>query len=390
MIDAVHFLLHGPKIITENDVLVDHALEIDDGVITAVHSPEAPWPDDIPHYALVADHFLVPGLIDCHIHGAKCADVMDADPEALKTMAETLLQQGTTHFFATTMTAAPEDISQALKAVAYFRSISHEGAARIAGVHLEGPFLSPKRPGAQCTQHLSLPDWQQFQQWQQDAQGAIKLVTVAPELEGACEFIQHCHQHDIAASIGHTDSTCAQARAGIDAGATHATHLFNAMTGVHHREPGAATAILMDKRVAAELIVDFVHVHPDSVRFAIEAKGPDKIILVTDAMRAQCLGAGSFELGGQKVTVQHGEARLDNGVLAGSVLTLDQALRNMKQGGIASLCDIVNMASLNPAKSMGIADYHGSIAVGKIADLVLLDNAWQVVSVLLSRNSTRM
>lgn len=384
MMDTQSVLLHGPKIVTETEVLSDHAIEIRDGVITGLLALDADLPTDIPHCALPADHFLVPGLIDCHIHGANGADVMDADPDALQVMAEALLKKGTTQFFATTMTAPSGEISQALKAVAQFRRQSQQGAARIAGVHLEGPFLSPKRPGAQCAQHLSQPDWEKFQQWQQDAEGAIKLVTVAPELDDACQFIKQCHHHEVVASIGHTAASCAQAQAGIDAGATHATHLFNAMTGVHHREPGAATAILMDKRVAAELIVDFVHVHPDSVRFAVETKGADKIILVTDAMRAQCLGDGRFELGGQKVTVQQGEARLDNGVLAGSVLTLDQALRNMRQGDIASLCDMVNMASLNPAKSMGISGYHGSIAVGKMADLVLLDGAWNVVSVLQS------
>lgn len=382
MIDANSVLLHGPKIVTETNVLLDHGIEIRDGVITGLPALDADLPTDIPHCALPADHFLVPGLIDCHIHGANGADVMDASPDALQVMAEALLEKGTTQFFATTMTATPGEISQALKAVAQFRRQPKQRCAQIAGVHLEGPFLSPQRPGAQCVQHLSLPDWQQFQQWQHDAEGGIKLVTVAPELHGACDFIHHCHEHDVVASIGHTAATCAQAQAGIDAGATHATHLFNAMTGVHHRKPGAATAILMDKRVMAELIVDFVHVHPDSVRFAVEAKGADKIMLVTDAMRAQCLGDGYFDLGGQKVTVQQGEARLENGVLAGSVLTLDQALRNMKQGDIVPLCDVVNMASLNPAKSLGIADYHGSIAVGKIADLVLLDGTWKVMSVL--------
>jgi N-acetylglucosamine-6-phosphate deacetylase len=249
-------------------------------------------------------------------------------------------------------------------------------------VHLEGPFLSPGKVGAQNPEHLLSPDVELLLAWQQLAAGKIKLVTLAPELDKGLALTKVLQQQGIIAAIGHTEADYHCAKQAIDAGACHATHLFNAMPQLHHRRPGATAALLLDDRVTAELIVDHHHVHPAMVDLAIKAKGFEGLVLVSDAMRAQCLGDGVYDLGGQQVTVEAGQARLTNGALAGSVVTLGQAVKNICQRPDYDLTNALTMAAANPAKQLGIFHRKGSLAIGKDADLVIINKAGEVVFTL--------
>ncbi|BDG36631.1 N-acetylglucosamine-6-phosphate deacetylase [Saccharococcus caldoxylosilyticus] len=323
---------------------------------------------------------VVPGFIDVHIHGASGADVMDATDEALRTMAKTLPKEGTTSFLATTMTAPIEQIERALQNVAQYIDRSNpSGEAEVLGIHLEGPFISPKRAGAQHPKNIIEPNIELFQNWQNIANGHIRLVTLAPEEKNGLALTAYLKEHGVVASIGHSDAVYKQVKAAIDAGVKHATHLFNGMRGIHHREPGVAGAVLMHEEVICELIADGVHVAPEMIRFAYQNKGSTGLILITDAMRAKCLGAGTYELGGQEVTVQGEKATLRDGTLAGSILKLGDAVKNAMVYTGCTLEDIIRMTSWNPAKQLGVLDRKGSIRAGKDADLVVLNEQHDVV-----------
>lgn len=323
---------------------------------------------------------VIPGFIDIHIHGAAGADVMDATNEALRTMAEALPKEGTTSFLATTMTAPIDHIERAVENVAqYIHRNNLPGKAEVLGIHLEGPFISPKRAGAQHPNNIIEPNIELFQKWQNIANGHIRLVTLAPEENNGLALTAYLKKTGVIASIGHSDAVYEQVKAAIDAGVKHATHLFNGMRGVHHREPGVAGAVLMHDEVVCELIADGIHVAPEMVRFAYKMKGCEGLILITDAMRAKCLGAGIYELGGQEVIVQGEKATLRNGTLAGSILKLGDAAKNAMSFTGCTLEDVIRMASWNPAKQLGVLDRKGSIRAGKDADLVVLDEHHQVV-----------
>ncbi|MED0672696.1 N-acetylglucosamine-6-phosphate deacetylase [Aneurinibacillus aneurinilyticus] len=326
---------------------------------------------------------LLPGMIDLHIHGANGADTMDATPEAVRTMAKWLPHEGTTSFLATTMTQEVEQIERALVNVADYRKRANgPGEAEILGVHLEGPFLSPRRAGAQPVDKMINPDIVLFEKWQRIAAGAIRLVTVAPELPGGMGFVSHLAQCDVVASIGHSDATYAEVAEGVRCGLKHVTHLFNGMRGLHHREPGVVGAALLHPELLAELIVDGMHVHPEMVKLVYQQKGRSGLILITDAMRAKCLGEGTYELGGQEVIVQNGRALLADGTLAGSIVKMKDAATNAMRFIGCTLEDIVHMTAVNPAKQLGLFASKGSIAQGKDADLVVLDKEHEVVLTL--------
>lgn len=313
---------------------------------------------------------LIPGFIDVHTHGGYSFDVMDADPEKLEIQINSMLQEGITSIFPTTMTQAPEAIEKALANIA-------ESATRIPqiqGIHLEGPYVSVIHKGAQPEEYIKAPDLEEFKRWNAAANNLIRLVTYAPENENTRVFEDYLVEHHIIPSMGHTDATRAQLA---QSKVSHATHLFNASRGLHHREAGTVGHALLERNIMAELIVDGIHVTPDMVKLAYQMKGVDHITVITDSMRAKGLEEGVSELGGQTVYVKDKQARLEDGTLAGSVLTMDDAFRNMMLFTGCSIADAIQMTSYNPAKEFNLA-HKGDIVEGKDADFVLLNTEMQV------------
>ncbi|MGM0898175.1 MAG: N-acetylglucosamine-6-phosphate deacetylase [Bacillota bacterium] len=315
---------------------------------------------------------LMPGFIDIHVHGANGFDVMDADELALSGLAQALPKEGVTAFVATTMTQSTDQIARAVEIAGKYTSAG--GEAELLGIHLEGPFLSPKQAGAQNAVHFRNPDLALFEHWQALSGGNIRIVTVAPELEGAEGFIQALVDTGVIASIGHSAATYEQT---VASKAQHVTHLFNQMSAFHHREPGIVGAAMLDSRFRVELITDLIHSHPAAVELAYRQIGTGRLILITDAMRAKGLGYGKYDLGGQAVVVDETGARIQNGRLAGSVLTMDRAIRNVQELTGCSLPELVRMSSGNAAKSLGLSK-KGGIAAGMDADVVLLNEELDV------------
>lgn len=315
---------------------------------------------------------VVPGFIDIHIHGGVGYDTMDATYEALNNISVHLAKHGVTSFCPTTMTMDIPDILRALENVKETMKKGVEGA-EVLGAYVEGPFISKEHKGAQDEKYVLDPDKELFDQFYEVAGGNIKVIILAPEKDPSGDFIKHVIKKGVKVSLGHTSASYEEMKRGVDYGATIAVHTYNGMKGFHHREPGALGEVFLDDRIYGELICDFIHSHPAAVKLLVKIKGVDKIILISDAMAACGLGDGEYSLGGQKVYVKNGEARLKNGTLAGSTLTLDKALQNMTNLGI-SLFDAVKMVSTNASKAIGIYDKKGSIAVGKDADIVVLDS----------------
>ncbi|TSB47347.1 N-acetylglucosamine-6-phosphate deacetylase [Alkalicoccobacillus porphyridii] len=352
-----------------------------------IHSfgPMKDWaePDnsyDILDFSLQPHIKAVPGFIDIHTHGAGGADAMDGNYDSFETMAKTLPQEGTTSFLATTMTQSKEAITKSLEnAGQYILQQKKVRGAEVLGVHLEGPFINPDMAGAQPKEHIMPGDISLFQKWQQAANQQIKLVTLAPEQEGGAELLNYLDKQGIVASIGHSNASCHEVDTFVQAGAKQVTHLFNQMSGLHHREPGVVGACFLEDKLKAELIVDGIHVDPRIVNLTLQQKSSENIILITDSIRAKGLENGIYDLGGQDVYVENGRASLVDGTLAGSLLRMDEAIRNMLEFTGCSLADAIKMASLNPAKQLNIDDRKGSIAVGKDADIVILNDKNRVM-----------
>ncbi|MCB9162006.1 MAG: N-acetylglucosamine-6-phosphate deacetylase [Caldilineaceae bacterium] len=317
-----------------------------------------------------ADHIVLPGFIDVHIHGADGHDTMDATPAALAAIAAFKAQHGVTGFLATTMTAPRADTLAAVANVAAVEGSPPPGA-HILGVHLEGPFISPVFPGAQKAEDIRPPDLDELRALV-DA-GPVRMITLAPEQPGADAVIDWAREHGIVVVAGHTNATYDQCIAAVDRGVNQATHTYNAMTGLHHRKPGVVGAVLSDDRVYAQLIADTIHVHPAAMCVLARCKGPARTLLITDAMRAAGLPEGEYDLGGQPVTVKDGQCRLADGTLAGSVLTMDRALVNFMAASGWPLADAWPITSRTPAQSLDLGPEFGNIAPGAWADLVVLD-----------------
>lgn len=369
-------LIKNVQVYTSNQLIETGYLLIENNVIAAVGNMEAcPEPDNsCITIELSSNYKIIPGFIDLHIHGAGGADTMDGTQEALETMSTVLPKEGTTSFLATTMTTAQSDIERALQnAASYINNHMEAGKAEVLGVHLEGPFISPKRIGAQNPDYVQMPSIDLFRKWQELADGHIKLVTMAPEQPNGLELVRYLTEEGVVASIGHSDATYEEVVKSIEAGVNHATHLFNQMRPLHHREPGVVGAALLHDEIKCEIIADGIHSRPEMVRLAFNNKGQEGLILITDAMRAKCLGEGTYDLGGQDVTVKNGKATLKDGTLAGSILKLKDAAKNIQQYTQCGLDAVIQMASVNPAKQLNIYDRKGSIEIGKDADLLILD-----------------
>jgi N-acetylglucosamine-6-phosphate deacetylase len=352
---------------------------IEDGRIASISTRAA---DEAPGEAQVLDFpgaTLAPALFDVHIHGAKGHDVMEATPAALDAMGSFLASRGTGSYLATTMTAPLNAILWSLSGLAkLLERPAVAGQARPIGIHLEGPFLSHSKRGAQPAEHLLAPDIATFDRFFEAAEGHIRLMTLAPELPGAVELAAHATARGVRVSLGHSNATAAEARAAIAAGAASATHTFNAMRPLDHREPGILGTVLTCDTLFAEMICDGIHTAREIVKLWWRAKGPERAILMTDAMSAAGMPDGEYQLGGLAVQVANGKAMVGD-VLAGSVLTLDRALANFVEFTGAPLEQALRLATVNPAAMTGLSDQAGSVAVGQPASLVAVDRAGKLV-----------
>ncbi len=363
------------RAVTPQEDLRNVLIQIEQGVITTVRSDtDRPCGDFVD----ASDGIVVPGLIDIHIHGGAGCDVIDGTYEALDRISTHLARCGVTSFLPTVVTAT---WSEMVAAVAAVREAVQRGTGGsvVLGAHLEGPFLNPENKGAMPVELLRPPSVAEFERYFGEFAPYIKVMTVAPELDGAEELIRHLAGRGIVVSVGHSGATYDQVARAIDAGARNATHTYNAMRGLHHREPGTVGAILAADRLFAELIWDNLHVHPAAAKALVRAKSPRRVVLVSDAMRAAGFADGEYQLGDQTVFVREGSARLSDGTLAGSVVTLDEAVRNASEH--FPLPDVVRMASHTPAESIRLADRTGSIREGLSADLVVLDRGLRVQKV---------
>ncbi|QZN75988.1 MULTISPECIES: N-acetylglucosamine-6-phosphate deacetylase [unclassified Paenibacillus] len=369
-------LLRG-RLLLADEILEDGVLAWRNGKILYAGVPEG-LPERIRSEALPLSvperGLIVPGFIDIHVHGGNGEDFMDSSPEVLDKITSFHSTQGTTAMLATSMSAPKERLDSVLAEVDRYRS-GEMPYAQLEGVHLEGPFFSPKWPGAQNPEHIILPDVTWLEAWEKQYPGLIRQVTLAPERQGALEVISWLREQRITAALGHTDATYEEVERAVEAGLHHAVHTFNAMTPLHHRLPGAAGAVLSDPRISAELIADGIHVHPAAISILAQLKQhSDQLVLITDAMSAAGLDDGEYKIGDLPVIVKHGEARLkDGGALAGSTLTMIRGFRYLVQEVGLSLNAASRAASLTPARLLGIDHRTGSLVQGKQADIVLLN-----------------
>jgi N-acetylglucosamine-6-phosphate deacetylase len=333
---------------------------------------------------------LTAAFLDVHIHGAMGHDVMSASPEQLGEMQRFLAGHGVAHYLPTTATTSIDATLRALDALAAaIEAAPREGEARPIGIHLEGPFLSHAKRGVHPAQELQLPSSTLFDRFYQAARGHILLITIAPELTGAHDLIRHARSLDVRVSLGHSNAPAIETLAAIDAGANSATHTFNAMRALDHREPGILGIVLDDDRLFAELICDGVHVDPTLVRLWLKAKGLDRAILVTDAMSATGMPDGEYRLAGLSIQVTNGRAQLSEGLaqgkqtLAGSLLTLDRGVANLQRFTGESLATATRLASHNPAAMLGKAEIT-RVAAGSVANLNRFDDADRLKATYLS------
>ncbi|MDX8045640.1 N-acetylglucosamine-6-phosphate deacetylase [Gracilibacillus sp. S3-1-1] len=368
-------LIKNIEIYTEKHVIKQGYIKVEQHTIKEIGTLDQLTSEDDYHILDFANQSLkaIPGFIDIHIHGANGADVMDGTREALQTMANILPKEGTTSFLATTMTQAEDAIEHALTTASRYMQSQQANAAEVIGIHLEGPFVNKKRKGAQPEEHIQQPNVALFQKWNSLANEQIKLVTLAPEETGGTELIEYLHKKGIIASAGHTDATAKQIQEAIPHGLSHITHLYNQMRGFHHREPGVVGAAWLEQALKVELIADGIHSDFEAVNIAFKTIGKDRLILITDAMRAKCLPDGRYDLGGQEVFVEKEQARLADGTLAGSTLKLNDAFKNILQFTDCSFEEAIAVTSTNAAKELGLIDRKGTLTEDKDADIVLLD-----------------
>lgn len=355
---------------------------IEDGIVSSMGTQEAGESAAGDRVLDYPGATLAPAFFDVHMHGAAGHDVMEATPEALLAVGGFLASRGTGSYLATTVTASKDATLRALAGLAKLVAKAPDEARHKAwpiGIHLEGPFLSHAKKGVQPAEHLLTPDIATFDRFFDASEGHIKLMTMAPELPGAVELVAHASARGVRVSLGHSDATSAETRAAIAAGAASATHTFNAMRPLDHREPGILGTVLTTDSLYAELICDGIHTAPELVKLWWRAKGPERAILVTDAMSAAGKPDGEYHLGGFAVQVANGKA-MARGVLAGSVLTLDRALTNFLEFTGADLEQGLRLLSINPATMTGFQDQAGSLAVGQKANLVAVDGAGKLLA----------
>ncbi len=352
------------------DGVVKSSLSISDGKIASIGECEE-------GVSLNEELFVAPGFVDEHIHGCNGADWMDSDHACYDKITGALPQEGVTSVLATTMTMDKEIVKGALRAIRSYMEKEHQGT-KVQGVHLEGPFISPKHVGAQDPKMVLKPSREILDEFMKESGGSIREVTFAYE-EGGEEMLEYMLEKGICPSIGHSDCKAEKMKEGIRRGIRCVTHTYNAQTGLHHRDPGIVGEAFINDGVKTELISDFIHICPDAIKVLFRCKKKEDIVLISDSTEGKYLAPGEYELGGQKVYIYDGVARLESGTIAGSILKLDQALRNIAPIAEGySMSDLINLVTINPAKNVGIDAKVGSIEVGKDADLVIIDKDFNV------------
>ncbi len=364
---------------------IQHALLfVEDGLITEISScPTKETPNNIARIDF-DDAVIAPGFVDIHMHGGAGLDVMLASQAELPRLGKFLATHGVTGYFPTTVAAPLDQTCAALERLAGAIEAGSTGTngdsvqARPLGIHLEGPFLSHKRRGVHPPENLVLPSVDIFERFWQASRGHIRMMTIAPELPGALEVIAEAAARNVCVSIGHSDAEMSIAQAAVNAGARHATHTFNAMRPLDHRDPGILGEVLTDNQIGADIIADGIHVSPAIVKLFLQAKGVERAVLITDAIAAAGMPDGRYQLGPIQVDVKDGKCTTD-GRLAGSTLTMDRAVRNVTEFANWSLRDAVQAATLNPARAVGLAQRHGILAPGVEATFVVLSPAGEVL-----------
>ncbi|MBE5803419.1 MAG: N-acetylglucosamine-6-phosphate deacetylase [Clostridiales bacterium] len=327
----------------------------------------------------LAGDYLLPGFVECHIHACRGNDAMQGET-AVRAMSRELFRLGVAAFLPTTMSAAPEDTRAGVAGIRRVMEQPEHHGALVLGTHMEAPFMAPERCGAQVKEHFCLPDMDVFMALCDEHPETVRVMTVAPELPGGEAFIRRAVQLGVQISVGHTNATAEEVHLAADWGATRVTHTFNAQTGLHHREPGVPGASLVDDRLYTEMICDGIHLHPDVVRLIVRAKGAARTVVITDAMEAAGMPEGQYALGGQTVYVKDGAARLTDGTLAGSVLTMRKAFENLLLWGIPAE-DAVLMCTATPADSVG-EKLAGRITAGAPAPLTRWSRDWRWKGIL--------
>lgn len=354
-----------------HDEIVNKNVFIEDDKITEISNRQPEDEDIIDGKGA----YVSPGFIDVHTHGRGGCDTMYATFEDLNTISKATLKTGVTSFLPTTMTMPVDDIAKAIENIAVNKD-KVEGA-QVLGTHLEGPFFNKKYKGAQPEECMILPTVDNYLSFVQDHQDIIRKISIAPELEHSLELISYLKDKNTVVSLGHTNATYEQAQAAIDAGATSGTHTYNAMTPLTHRAPGVVGAVMINDSVYAELILDGVHVNYAAAKALLRTKGKDKLILITDSLEAAGLENGKYLLGNQDVYVKDGEARLIDGTLAGSIVSMNVAVKNAYEHLELTLNEAVNLASYNPAQSLN-EPLLGEIKVGNYADIIFFDDNIQI------------
>lgn len=318
--------------------------------------------------------YVIPGMIDIHVHGAGGFDFMDSEQKSFDGIALALAKEGTTSYLATTITNPVPQIRKVLQSLASYKdNNSRAGVAEMLGIHLEGPFINKEQKGAQSEDAILTPNSPLFKEWQKLSRGAIRIVTFAPELDTNFELLKELQRAGVIPSMGHTNASYNETVQVIGHGITHATHLFSGMKGLHHRDPGVVGGALLHDEVYVEVIPDGIHFHPDLLKLIGRMKGLERILVITDGIRAKGMPDGIYDLGGQEVTVQEGKCILtSNGSLAGSIVTMNDARRNVAKWLGLSIMEQLQITSVNQAKRLGLFERKGSIQAGKDADIVIL------------------